>query len=239
MTFNEYHYASIESLHITENDLISFADNLKNNKIAKLIDIDNLSPIDINTGMRQTIDENGIKYLSEFIKTNNMINDFTINSYYISPNSIDYIIDMLKENKSIEELDISNCTYFNDANMKKLSETLMVNRTLKKIRLDDIYITKSMLKYLVPGLKNNTTVISINMFNNHEFDPNLDNYTYCNALCDNKNPDVILINNFVKRNQNILIRKSELKIMLMCCARKDIYLQNELWMIICNILIKS
>ncbi len=104
----------------------------------------------------------GLKYLSEYLKTNKTLTSLELQFNDISPLGAQYISESLKVNNVLTELDLRG----NDikaAGCKYISELLMVNKTLTHLDIEFNQIGESGAIFLCDSLKTNKTITKLSL----------------------------------------------------------------------------
>lgn len=129
-----------------------------------------------------------IRFLAKALKINTTIKKFTLSNiagldaFEKPERDIEYILDALCFNTSIQILDLGNNVNIgeNEEHMKCLGRLIETNNTIQELYLNDnnlCFSTKS-LCYFCRGMKNNTTIKTLNLMGN----PGFIEFPYTNIL---------------------------------------------------------
>jgi Ran GTPase-activating protein (RanGAP) involved in mRNA processing and transport len=101
------------------------------------------------------------KLLCDIITANHNIKCLDYSCNDINKVSFDYLADILKINKSLEELNLEECCHTNA--FDKFADALKVNKTLKKLNLSYLRISENDVKLIGDALGKNKGLEEINL----------------------------------------------------------------------------
>ena len=114
-----------------------------------------------------TFDSKYVSILSEILKTNKTIKTLQLSSSSLT-GGIKQVSDSLFDNKTLEQLWLSNVTDIEDEDMTHLSTMLAKNTTLKVLELYNCNITDNGFRYICEGLTKNRTLTTLSISRNHQ-----------------------------------------------------------------------
>ena len=114
-----------------------------------------------------SLDSKCASILSEILKTNKTIKKLQLWSSALT-GGIKQVSDSLLNNKTLEQLWLSDATGITDEDMIHLSNMLVSNTTLKGLELRFCNVTDKGLRYICEGLAKNQTLTSLSISNNHQ-----------------------------------------------------------------------
>ena len=109
-----------------------------------------------------SLDSKCVSMLSEILKTNKTIKRLVLSSSSLT-GGIKQVSDSLFNNKTLEKLLLWDVTDITDKDMTHLSTILMINTTLKVLRLYNCNITDNGVRYICDGLTKNQTLTTLNI----------------------------------------------------------------------------
>ena len=112
-----------------------------------------------------SLDSKCVSILSEILKTNKTIKILQLLSSSLT-GGIKQVSDSLFNNKTLEQLVLSNVTDITDEDITHLSTMLSSNTTLKELRLYNCNITDNGVRYICEGLTKNQTLTMLNIGGN-------------------------------------------------------------------------
>ena len=112
-----------------------------------------------------SLDSKCVSILSEILKTNKTIKILDL-SFSSLTGGIKQVSDSLFNNKTLEQLVLSNVTDMTDEDITHLSTMLSSNTTLKVLRLYNCNITDNGVRYICEGLTKNQTLTLLNISRN-------------------------------------------------------------------------
>ena len=112
-------------------------------------------------------DSKCVSILSEILKTNKTIKRLVFESSSLT-GGIKQVSDSLFNNKTLEELVLSNVTGITDEDMTHLSTMLSSNTTLIELSFPYSNITDNGVRYICEGLAKNQTLTMLNICYNHQ-----------------------------------------------------------------------
>ena len=113
-----------------------------------------------------SLDSKCVSILSEILKTNKTIKELQLYSSSLT-GGIKQVSDSLFNNKTLEQLLLSNITDITDEDITHLSTMLSSNTTLKELELYNCNITDNGVRYICEGLTKNQTLTSLSIGRNH------------------------------------------------------------------------
>ena len=113
------------------------------------------------------LDSKCVSILSEILKTNKTIKILQLLSSSLT-GVIKQVSDSLFNNKTLEQLVLSNVTDITDEDITHLSTMLSSNTTLKELHLYNCNITDNGVRYICEGLTKNQTLTVLNIGRNHQ-----------------------------------------------------------------------
>ena len=117
--------------------------------------------------LHTSLDSKCVSILSEILKTNKTIKRILLQSSSLT-GGIKQVSDSLFNNKTLEELELSNVTGITDEDMIHLSTMLATNTTLKELYLSYCNITDNGVRYICEGLSKNQTLTTLSIGRNHQ-----------------------------------------------------------------------
>ena len=114
-----------------------------------------------------SLDSQCISILSEILKTNKTIKKLQLWSSALT-GGIKQVSDSLFNNKTLEQLWLSDATGITNEDMTHLSNMLVSNTTLKELEFYNCNITDNGVRYICEGLTNNQTLTVLNIGHNHQ-----------------------------------------------------------------------
>ena len=114
-----------------------------------------------------SLDSKCVSILSEILKTNKTIKTLQLDSSSLT-SGIKQVSDSLFNNKTLEQLWLSNVTDITDEDITYLSTMLSSNTTLKELCLYNCNITDNGVRYICEGLTKNQTLTTLNIGGNHQ-----------------------------------------------------------------------
>ena len=114
-----------------------------------------------------SLDSKCVSILSEILKTNKTIKILDLRSSSLT-GGIKQVSDSLFNNKTLEQLWLSNVTDITDEDITHLSTMLSSNTTLKEVDLSNCNITDNGVRYICEGLTKNQTLTELNIGGNHQ-----------------------------------------------------------------------
>ena len=108
-----------------------------------------------------------VSILSEILKTNKTIKRLQLSLSSLT-GGIKQVSDSLFNNKTLEELWLSNVTGITDEDITHLSTMLSSNTTLKVLYVYNCNITDNGVRYICEGLTKNQTLTILNIGGNHQ-----------------------------------------------------------------------
>ena len=112
-----------------------------------------------------SLDSKCVSILSEILKTNKTIKRLVLVSSSLT-GGIKQVSDSLFNNKTLEQLWLSNVTDITDEDITHLSTMLSSNTTLKELYLINCNITDNGVRYICEGLTKNQTLTLLNISRN-------------------------------------------------------------------------
>ena len=112
-----------------------------------------------------SLDSKCVSILSEILKTNKTIKRLVLVSSSLT-GGIKQVSDSLFNNKTLEQLWLSNVTDITDEDIIHLSTMLSSNTTLKELYLINCNITDNGVRYICEGLTKNQTLTLLNISRN-------------------------------------------------------------------------
>ena len=112
-----------------------------------------------------SLDSKCVSILSEILKTNKTIKTLWLYSSSLT-GGIKQVSDSLFNNKTLEQLVLSNVTDITDEDITHLSTMLSSNTTLKELELSNCNITDNGVRYICEGLTKNQTLTMLNIGDN-------------------------------------------------------------------------
>ena len=113
------------------------------------------------------MDSKCVSILSEILKTNKTIKRLRLSSSSLT-GGIKQVSDSLFNNKTLEQLVLSNVTDITDEDITHLSTMLSSNTTLKELYLYNCNITDNGVRYICEGLTKNQTLTTLDIRGNHK-----------------------------------------------------------------------
>ena len=114
-----------------------------------------------------SLDSKCVSILSEILKTNKTIKILDLYSSSLT-GGIKQVSDSLFNNKTLEQLVLSDVTDITDEDITHLSTMLSSNTTLKELDLSYCNITDNGVRYICEGLTKNQTLTMLNIGGNHQ-----------------------------------------------------------------------
>ena len=114
-----------------------------------------------------SLDSKCVSILSEILKTNKTIKRLVLVSSSLT-GGIKQVSDSLFNNKTLEQLWLSNVTDITDEDITHLSTMLSSNTTLKELYLINCNITDNGVRYICEGLTKNQTLTLLNISRNRQ-----------------------------------------------------------------------
>ena len=114
-----------------------------------------------------SLDSKCVSILSEILKTNKTIKILGLYSSSLT-GVIKQVSDSLFNNKTLEQLVLSNITNITDEDITHLSTMLSSNTTLKVLQLSNCNITDNGVQYICEGLTKNQTLTMLNIGRNRQ-----------------------------------------------------------------------
>ena len=112
-----------------------------------------------------SLDSKCVSILSEILKTNKTIKKLELYSSLLT-GGIKQVSDSLFNNKTLEQLVLSNVTGITDEDITHLSTMLSSNTTLKELHLYNCNITDNGVRYICEGLTKNQTLTTLHIGRN-------------------------------------------------------------------------
>ena len=112
-----------------------------------------------------SLDSKCVSILSEILKTNKTIKILWLCSCSLT-GGIKQVSDSLFNNKTLEQLELSNVTDITDEDITHLSTMLSSNTTLKELDLYNCNITDNGVRYICEGLTKNQTLTTLDIGGN-------------------------------------------------------------------------
>ena len=114
-------------------------------------------------------DTGAMKSLADCLMVNDSLEQLDLSGNTISPEAAHGFSDMLKQNRTIKKLNVSQCELITDASVKLLASALEVNSSLEELDLsDNIYLTVTALVALGESLKRNTRLKTLRIGSNRD-----------------------------------------------------------------------
>ena len=113
------------------------------------------------------MDSKCVSILSEILKTNKTIKILWLSSSSLT-GGIKQVSDSLFNNKTLQQLVLSNVTGITDEDITHLSTMLSCNTTLKVLYLSYCNITDNGVRYICEGLTKNQTLTTLNIGGNRQ-----------------------------------------------------------------------
>ena len=112
-----------------------------------------------------SLDSKCVSILSEILKTNKTIKTLWLHTSSLT-GGIKQVSDSLFNNKTLEQLVLSDVTDITDEDITHLSTMLSSNTTLKVLYLPNCNITDKGVRYICKGLTKNQTLTKLNIGRN-------------------------------------------------------------------------
>ena len=112
-----------------------------------------------------SLDSKCVSILSEILKTNKTIKTLWLHTSSLT-GGIKQVSDSLFNNKTLEQLLLSNVTDITDEDITHLSTMLSSNTTLKVLYLPNCNITDNGVRFICKGLTKNQTLTTLNIGRN-------------------------------------------------------------------------
>ena len=112
-----------------------------------------------------SLDSKCVSILSEILKTNKTITELELH-YSSFTGGIKQVSDSLLNNKTLEQLVLSDVTGVTDEDITHLSTMLSSNTTLEELCLFNCNITDNGVRYICEGLTKNQTLTLLNIGDN-------------------------------------------------------------------------